>query len=378
MLLFAGANIVTTTLVTGASLGDTFSFTEACLLISVGTLLGTLPIAILARLGPRYGLPSMVLLRRPFGTAGAAAISALLVFTNFAWIALNNVIAADAMVGLLGGSQWLWSLVVGSVATLVALAGPRAMALFDRIAVPLLLLVGIALTIALFGEAGREALSRPGVGGKFFNGLDIVVAYQISWSLMFADYTRFQSRERSASLSVLAGLTISSAWLMAVGAGAGIAGGGNTPSQMILGLGLPVSALLLMALSTITTNFVNIFLSSLAIKNLWPGAPERGTVLMVGTVGTLFGILSPSLLDAYAGFMGWIATFLLPIVAITLVHFFVLRSSAAETPRWRVSTGVAWAVGVFTFQGLQMLAVGATIPTLVLTGSVYFVLARRG
>lgn len=380
MLLFAGANIVTTTLVTGASLGGAFSFRDACVLIAVGTLLGTAPIAVLARLGPRYGLPSMVLLRRPFGNGGAAAISVLLVLTNFAWIALNNVIATDAMVGLLGGPPWLWSLGVGAVAIAVALTGPRAMALFDRVAVPLLLLVGVALTVALFGEAGREALARPGAGGRLFDGLDIVVGYQISWSLMFADYTRFQVRERSATLSVLAGLSLSSAWLMTVGVGAGIAGGGNSPTQMILGLGLPVSALLLMALSTITTNFVNIFLSSLAVKNLWPQAPGRPTVLAIGIVGTLFGILSPRLLDAYASFMGWIATFLLPIVAITAVHFFVLRRNREEPAQrsaWPLSAVAAWLAGVVTYQGLQALSVGATIPTLAVTAVAYFALGRR-
>ena len=42
----------------------------------------------------------MVLLRQPFGDRGAEAISFLLLVTNFAWIALNNVIAARALAGI--------------------------------------------------------------------------------------------------------------------------------------------------------------------------------------------------------------------------------------------------------------------------------------
>ena len=75
LLLFLGANIVSTTLVTGGSLAGDFSLAEALILIALGIVLGTAPIALLATLGPRYGLPSMVLLRHPFGRTGAAAIS---------------------------------------------------------------------------------------------------------------------------------------------------------------------------------------------------------------------------------------------------------------------------------------------------------------
>ncbi len=383
LLLFAGANIVTTTLVTGGSLAPAYSFPQACALILAGILAGTLPIALLARLGPRYGLPSMVLLRHPFGRGGAAAISLLLVMTNFAWIALNNVIAAGALFSLLGGREWIWSLAVGAVAVGVALTGPRAMALFDRVAVPTMVLVGVAITTALFGEAGREALLRPGTGSLgLLLGFDVVVGYQISWSLMFADYTRFQRSERRASLSVFWGLGLSSAWLMVVGAGAGLAGGGNDPTAMILGLGLPLGALLLLALSAITTNFVNIYLSSLAVKNLWNRAPEKTTVLAVGGLGVALGVISPRLLDRYAEFMGWIATLLLPIVAVAVVHYFAGGGRVDEpsrAPRWRRSALAAWLAGVLTCQLLQRwpLGLGATLPTLIVTALVYLALRRR-
>ena len=377
LLLFAGANIVTTTLVTGGSLAPAFSFTQATIIVLLGMIVGTLPLALLARLGPRYGLPSMVVLRHPFGTSGAALISLLLIVTNFAWIAVNNVIAAEAMAQLTERPQALWSVVVGAVAIGVALFGPRAMALFDRIAVPLLILVGVALTVKLFSAAGRAALTQPGDGSMpLLTGLDLVAGYQVSWSLMFADYTRFQAREAMASRSVFFGLTLSSAWLMLVGAGAGLAGGGNSPTDMILGLGLPVYALLLMALSTVTTNFVNIYLSSLALKNLWPKAPQQLTVLVMGGVGTALGLASPHLLDRYTSFMVWIATLLLPIVAITLVHFFTGArvENPSDTRRLVLPGALAWFLGAAAYLWFQSLgsAIGATLPALVVTATGYW------
>ncbi len=376
LLLFAGANIVTTTLVTGGSLAPAFSFSQATLIVSLGMLVGTLPLAFLSRLGPRFGLPSMVVLRHPFGIGGAATISVLLIITNFAWIAVNNVIAAEAMAQLTDQPQAMWGLVVGVLAISVALFGPRAMAIFDRFAVPLLVLVGIALTVQLFGAGGREALHQAGDGSMpLLAGLDLVAGYQVSWSLMFADYTRFQVKEAMASRSVFFGLTLSSAWLMLVGAGGGLASGGNSPTAMILGLGLPVYTLVLMALSTVTTNFVNIYLSSLAVKNLWAGAPQRLTVLTMGGVGTALGMASPRLLNRYAGFMEWIATLLLPIVAIALVHFFTGRKVSDPTPtgQFALASSIAWIFGALAYQWFQVngSVTGATIPALAITGLLY-------
>ena len=397
-LLFAGANVVTSTLVTGGALGTmNLGGAERLGAMLVGVLLGTLPIALLARLGPRTGLPSMVLLRRPFGHRGAEAISVILVITNFAWIALNNVVAAGAVAYLVGGPRWGWSVAVGLLATAVALGGERAMAIFDRFAVPLLALLGILLTWKLFGDSGSaETVSSaaatgtsPGPPATFWLGLDLIVGYQISWSLMFADYTRFQRRPGQATWSVLLGLSVTSLWLMAVGAEAGRRSGSPDPTGMILGVGLPAAALGLIALSTITTNFVNLYLSGLAVRNLAPRLPALAVVAGIGFIGTALG-LSGALLDGYASFMGWLATLLLPIVAVALVHFFGGRQSR-ETKAFHGPALVAWAGGVATYQlcqaaptalvgnpvGRWMLQeFGATLPTILVAALVYALLTR--
>lgn len=399
-LLFAGANVVTSTLITGGALG-TMNLVGPTRLAAMlcGVLLGTLPIALLARLGPRTGLPSMVLLRRPFGRRGAAAISVILVITNFAWIALNNVVAAGAVAQFVGGPRWGWSVTVGVLATAIALGGERAMALFDRVAVPLLALLGILLSWKLFGNAVPPGASgspdlTPSLSGQppstFWLGLDLIVGYQISWSLMFADYTRFQRRPGQATWSVLLGLSTTSLWLMAVGAEAGRRSGSADPTEMILGVGLPAATLGLVALSTITTNFVNLYLSGLAVRNLAPTLPALPVVATIGAVGTGLG-LSGALLDGYATFMGWLATLLLPIVAVALVHFFG-RRKGHEGSTIHVRALIAWASGVATYQlcqaapsvlvdnpfsGWLLRDLGATLPTMAVTALAYATLTRR-
>src|SRR6185295_13777346 len=117
-----------------------------------------------------------------------------------AWIALNNVIAASACARV--GAAWLgpgaasqtaWAIALGLVATLVVWRGPRAVARADRIAVPLMLAVGVALTIACLRALGSTSdVARPVASGMTWSrGLDVVIGYQVSWILMFADYSRY-------------------------------------------------------------------------------------------------------------------------------------------------------------------------------------------
>ena len=114
-------------------------------LVGVGGLAGSLLIAALAELGPRLGVPSVIAARAALGLRGAGLVAVLLYATNFAWIAVNNVIAASAcaqVAGRPGVAARLGRRPGRSLSTLIVAGGPRLVALADRLAVPLLLLVG--------------------------------------------------------------------------------------------------------------------------------------------------------------------------------------------------------------------------------------------
>src|SRR5882762_785017 len=154
-LIFVGANVVATTFQVGASLSPSFSLAETLVLVVVGNVAGAALVAALAPLGPRLRVPSIIAARPALGFAGAGLVAVVLYVSNFAWIALNNVIAASACArvgaawfGPAAGSQTAWAILLGLLATLVVWLGPRAVARADRIAVPSMVLVAVALTIA--------------------------------------------------------------------------------------------------------------------------------------------------------------------------------------------------------------------------------------
>ncbi len=60
---------------------------------------------------------------------------------------------------------------------------------------------------------------------SWWRGLDVVIGYQVSWILMFADYSRYTRSVRGSAVAVFLGLAVTSAWMMPLGAIAARAAG---------------------------------------------------------------------------------------------------------------------------------------------------------
>ncbi len=386
--IFAGANIVATTLQVGAALATGFGPTSALVLIACGAAGGSLLVASLAILGPRLGVPSVIAARAALGVRGAGLVAALLYITNFAWIAVNNVIAASVGARLLGGPTAvpLWIAGLGLVSTAVVALGPRAVGLADRVAVPLLLLVGGVMTWAVI-QAPPHLAPVPAAAAlptPWFRGFDIVVGYQVSWILMFADYSRYTSSERKSGWAVFLGLLLTSLWMMPLGLAAARMAGTADPGAMMTAIGLGWVGAVLMVLATVTTNFVNIYMSGLAWKSLVPRMDARWSIWSIGLIGTLLGLLSGAWLDRYAEFMVVLGGVLVPVGGV-LVARFLFGQPAPHVPDLYDAQGpyrgvlmpgvVAWALGSLAYYFASPW--GGTLPSLVTAIVAYRILARK-
>jgi purine-cytosine permease-like protein len=385
-LIFAGANIVSTTLQVGAALAGDYTPAASLGLILVGSVLGAALVGALAPLGPRLGVPSVIAARAALGLRGAALVAVLLYLTNFAWIAVNNVIAASVCVRALGpaGSERFWAVGLGLLATAIVALGPRAVGRADRVAVPLMLVIGAVLTIACLRLPAPPP--QPSSTASLVRGLDVVIGYQVSWLLMFADYSRYTPSERKSLVAVFLALALTSAWFMPIGWVAARTAGSSDPGAMILATGIGTAGALLIALATLTTNFVNIYLSSLAWKSLLPKTGDQVSVWSIGVIGTALGLFSGAWLDRYSDLMLILGSVLVPVGAVLLAHFFVARPATrvedlydARGPYSRhagfAPAGViAWTAGAATYHLAG--SVGSTIASFVVAVTVYLAAAK--
>jgi NCS1 family nucleobase:cation symporter-1 len=386
-LIFVGANVVATTFQVGASLAASFSLAATMTLVAVGSVAGAALVAALAPLGPRLGVPSMIASRPALGFVGAGLVAVVLYVSNFAWIALNNVIAASACarvgaawIGPAAGSPTAWAIALGLLATLVVWLGPRAVARADRIAVPSMVLVAVALTIACARvTASPSAAPQPAM--SWWRGLDVVIGYQVSWILMFADYSRYTRSVRGSAVAVFLGLAVTSAWMMPLGAIAARAAGTSDPGAMLDAVGLGAAGALLLALATLTTNFVNIYMSSLAWKSLAPRANDGAVIWSIGIVGTALSAVPGVWLEQYTNFMMILGALLVPVGGVLIAHYYLQRPHLDEafiaemynpSGSFRgvsVAGVAAWAAGATAFFAAG--SIGGTLPALAVSVLVY-------
>jgi NCS1 family nucleobase:cation symporter-1 len=398
-LIFVGANMVATTFQVGASLAPSFSARTAAVLIVAGSILGAALVAVLAPIGSRLRVPSIIAARPALGIRGAGVVAIVLYVSNFAWIALNNVIAASACARATGvGSPAGWAVGLGLLATVVVWRGPRAVALADRAAVPLMLLVAVALSVACWrvalGPASALATvstSTSSTGLGWSRGLDVVIGYQVSWILMFADYPRYTKSAKGSTVAVFAALALTSIWMMPLGAIAARAAGSNEPGAMLVAVGLNRSGALMLTLATLTTNFVNIYMSSLAWRSLVPKASDTTAVWSIGLIGTVLSAAPGVWLEQYTSFTIAIGAILVPVGGVLIAHFYLGRrgskhaatSDAFEADLYDVRgpfrgaslAGLAsWGAGIVAFYAAG--SIGGTLPALVVSVLTYVMLRK--
>jgi NCS1 family nucleobase:cation symporter-1 len=388
-LIFAAANIVATTLQVGASLGGVSSAGAMAAVVAVGATGGAALVAVLAPVGSRLGVPSMVATRAVLGHGGAGLVATVLFVTNFAWIAVNNAIAASVCARLvpLPLGERTWAIVLGLASAAVVAGGPGAVRRADRWAVPLMLAAGMAITWAVLGlpaPAAPATPATPDVGPSLPRLLDVVVGYQASWLLMFADYSRFTRSARASGWAVFLGLGLTALWLMPLGWRLARHAGSADPGAMLAAAHVGVLAAVLITLATLTTNFVNIYLSSLAWRSVMPSVPDAGAVWMVGLVGTALGAASGAWLDRFAGFMTVVGSVLVPVGGVLIAHF-VLAGRATVVADLYDARGplrgvrwpglAAWATGIAAYYAVP--AAGATMPSLLVAVSAYLLLGAR-
>lgn len=383
-LIFAAANVVATTLQTGAVLGSRYGSADAVVLVVSGALFGALLVALLAPVGSRFGVPSMIAARAPLGLRGAQLVSGLLYLTNFAWIAVNNTIAASVCAQLLGGesSARIWAAVLGVLATAIVARGPRAVGHADRVAVPLMVIAGSMLTWAAVALPPMATAVSSEPAPPLLWGIDVVIGYQVSWLLMFADYSRYTRSPRAGAAAVFAGLALPALWLMPVGWNLARIAGSDDPGTMLAAAGVGWWAALLIVLATVTTNFVNIYLSSLARRTLVPRSTGVGSVWTIGLIGTALGLISSAWLTRFADLMVLLGAVLVPVGGIFLAHFVVLRAKVdvegiyqtAGMPAFTVAGVAAWVLGFAVYK--LAAPIGATLPALATSMIAYLVIRR--
>lgn len=337
------------------------SLLSTLLAVVAGAAIGSVLLGLVAATGAHTGAPAMVLLRGLFGARLSVLPTVLNVLQCVGWATFEVFVIAEAAAKLTGGPRWVFVLVAGLLATLMALRPLGVVKILARYAVWL----AIASTVYLLVEVLRQPLPPLTDGGftGFWSSMDIVIALPISWVPLAADYSRHSRSAKAAFWGSSLGYGIATIGFFVLGVLALVAFK-IQPGFDVIGslLAVPLAglALALLAVDELDEAFANLYSTAVSMQNLRPRWDRRVLVVGVGIVATLLGLT----VDAYGyePFLYLLGAAFVPLTAILLVAFFVLRRGPGragwDVSVWDVSGDaplrwemlVPWVFGFITYE----------------------------
>ena len=400
-LLWAGVAISLAEIWAGGFLAP-MGFWPGVWAILLGHLIGNTFMALGGVIGSDHGIMSMVSVRPAFGVRGADLAAVLNIVQLIGWAAIMLIIGgrAGAALGAPAGgplaADAFWIVSIGVATLLWALGtGKTLWKVLQTTAVIALSLVILAMSWVSFGGLAPKAAAATGRPMAFMIGLDLVIAMPISWMPLVADYARFARGTRAAFWSTWWGYFLVSSWMYVLGLQVALTTGASDPGQLILqtmgALGLAVPALVMVVLSTITSDFPDVYSATCSMLTISQKLGARTVMWIAGLLSVLVALVFP--MEQYENFLFFIGAMFVPLFGVVLTDYFVIRRRRIEIDalyrpggRYWYRKGfnpaalTAWAVGFAVFQTLAALKlpVGGSIPSILVAGLIYWMWARRG
>lgn len=373
----------TAALSVGASLGWTLVATF------LGSVFGTIFMALHSAQGPRLGLPQLIQSRAQFGYVGAAItvwVFALIMFV--AYNIANTLLVAEAFESLIGLNPSLSYWLSGGLAAVVAILGYRWIHLSNRLLAIPLVVVLIMLSVAV---ATRGGVSGASVTAAEFSMAPvatvfvIVAGFQLGWAPYVSDYSRYLPRSVGASAAfwwTFAPCVASCVWVFFIGALLGNAYPGATTVGAIeaagnaVADGLGSASVAIMTLSLLSIIAINQYGGMMAMISMVDSAkPVKPTVrLRVAGILAIFAFVAAcaqvvgvdNFNTFYANVLVFLAYLFTPWTAINLADYFLVRRGQYVITELFNPRGIYGRWG-WRGCGAYILALGAMAPFFVTT-----------
>lgn len=405
-MIWLAANLVVTTLLTGTLFVPGVSFGTATLMIVLGTLIGGIVLVLVGNMGTRTGLPTMALTRGSFGLKGSIipALANLIILMGWSWVqAMLAGVTVNYLIEQATGfsNPALFSALCQALVVVLAIFGHTGISRVEPwLALLILVVMGFVFASAFGGNTPAEFAAIPvdkSLGGSAFMTLDMVIATAISWTVLAADMNRHAKNSTASIVGAGVGYTLStciSMFLGLVAFSAVILRGGDAvpfdPAVIVAEFGWPLGiAIFLSVMATNTMVVFGMVTSTVNARAHWrlkfvPTAIVLGIISIIGS--TFLGLL-----NQFTDFLFVIGAFFVPVFAIMVCDYYVLkrrgysRQILHETTKsryWYVGgfnlvAVFVWVVGAVLSYLLAYVTpspVGATIPAFVISFVLYWVL----
>ena len=378
------------------------NLTEAIIAIIVGSVVGSILLALAGKIGSDHSVPSIVSMRPAFGLHGSYLLTVLNIFQLIGWSTFEITILSKAANIFSNGSVdfYIWSIVFGAVIILFCILGPLKVVKqwLSKFAVWVVygstIVMLVSIIISTSGTGSESIINSHSVVStttsynfSFFNSLDLVIAMPLSWLPLVADYNRLAKKSKNAFYGTFIGFSITNCLFYIIGFLLGI----SDIFAILVAIQTFFYGLFLLVLivDEVDNVFANIFSSAMSFKNIYNKINYKYLVIFFTGLGVLLANLIP--IQQYESFLLIIGALFAPLFAIVLTDYYIIRRGKIsvekfyeKTNRVKVSSFLSFIVGSITYfilspiSWLQVtdlgISIGSTIPSIAISILVFLVI----
>lgn len=368
-------------------------------------MLGAIVLTLVGNIGTRTGLATMAATRGSFGLRGSLLPVAanVIILMGWSWVqALLAGVTVNYLVESLTGfsNPILFAVLCQTLVVCLAIFGHEGIAKVEPWMAVLIIGIMAYVFYVAFSTFSIDDFHRvpvdESIGLTSITVLDIVIATAISWTVLSADFNRLARSSKAGMVGSGIGYTLSTVLSMTLGLTAFtyvLMAGGEAlefdPGTIVGPFGAPLAIVIF--LSVMATNTMVVYGMATSVINARPKLRLKflPTALILGAI-SIAGSTWLGLLGQFTDFLVMIGAFFVPVFAIMIVDYYLIKRRAYMADILRDNGGsywysggvnwtaiVAWVIGAAASYVLTYLwssPVGATIPAFVLTFALYFLM----
>ena len=351
-IIWFGVAISVSEIEAGIEIGAASAPGSLWLPLILGHVLGGILLFFVGLIGARVRLNAMETTASSFGKYGSKFFAALNVFQLLAWVAVLNAQGASALAGLnLPISFPLTCVILAVLIAIWVFVGLKRSANVTTVVMAALAILLAVLTVKLFGVGASGALTAGAATSAallgFWNIFEISIAMPISWLPVISDYTKDVENPVKATAVSAAAYTFASLWMYILGIEIAGIGAGNNIAQAILLAGLGIPGIIIVVLSTVTTNFLAANSAGESSKAIYGKINPKVAGVVVALLSAALAI--SGIMEHYISFLYLIASVFAPMAAVLLVSFYFGKVGAVYAGEGLASGKAFWLWNLFSW-----------------------------
>ena len=358
-IIWFGVAISVSEIEAGIEIGAAAARDSLWLPLVLGHILGGILLFFVGLIGARVRLNAMETTKSTFGKYGSKFFAALNTFQLLAWVAVLNAQGASALAGLnLPISFPLTCVILAALIAAWVYVGIRRSANVTTVVMAALTVLLAILSVKLFGLNSSGAVTSAAANVatsaenattalKFWNIFEISIAMPISWLPVISDYTKDAEKPVKATAISAIAYTFASLWMYIIGIEISGIGASNNIAQAILLAGLGIPGIIIVVLSTVTTNFLAANSAGESSKAIYSKINPKIAGVVVSFLSAALAI--SGIMEHYISFLYLIASVFAPMAAVLLVSFYFSKERTESLSAWLWNI-FAWLAGFIAYQ----------------------------